>query len=39
MLILSNGALLYLGASSSVTADRRVVEVYLGSDYKEGDHA
>ena len=39
MLILSNGALLYLGASSGVTADRRVVEVYLGSDYKEGDHA
>jgi branched-chain amino acid transport system ATP-binding protein len=39
MLILSNGSLLYLGASSGVTADQRVVEVYLGSNYKEGDHA
>ena len=39
MLILSNGTLLYLGESSGVTADQRVVEVYLGSNYKEGDHA
>jgi len=39
MLILSNGSLLYLGDSRGVTADQRVVEVYLGSNYKEGDHA
>lgn len=39
MLILSYGSLLYLGESDRVTADQRVVEVYLGSNYKEGDHA
>lgn len=39
MLILSNGSLLYMGDSRGVTADQRVVEVYLGSNYKEGDHA
>lgn len=39
MLILSNGSLLYLGDSRGVTSDQRVVEVYLGSNYKEGDHA
>ncbi|MCA2002189.1 MAG: ATP-binding cassette domain-containing protein [Chloroflexi bacterium] len=39
MLILSAGSLLYLGDSRGVTSDPRVVEVYLGSGYKEGDHA
>lgn len=39
MLILSAGKLLYLGDSRGVTSDQRVVEVYLGSGYKEGDHA
>ncbi len=31
MMILADGALLYLGPSSGVTNDRRVVEVYLGA--------
>ena len=35
MLILDNGSLLYLGKSSEVTSDRRVVEIYLGSEYGE----
>lgn len=39
ILILSNGSPLYLGDSRGVTSDPRVVEVYLGSGYKEGDHA
>jgi branched-chain amino acid transport system ATP-binding protein len=37
MLILSDGQVLYLGASSGVAEDRRVVEVYLGG--KGGSHA
>ena len=32
MMILDNGALLYLGPSSGVTQDRRVIEVYVGMD-------
>lgn len=32
MLILDNGALIYMGTSSEVTSDRRVVEIYLGSE-------
>lgn len=39
ILILDNGKLLYLGKSSEVTLDRRVVEVYLGSSYGEGKDA
>ncbi len=35
MLILDNGAKIYMGKSSEVTSDRRVVEVYLGSEYEE----
>ncbi len=35
MLILDNGSLLYLGKSSEVTSDRRVVEIYLGREYGE----
>ncbi len=35
MLILDNGALLYLGKSSEVTSNKRVVEIYLGSEYGE----
>lgn len=35
ILILDNGSLLYLGKSSAVTSDRRVVEIYLGSEYGE----
>jgi branched-chain amino acid transport system ATP-binding protein len=38
MLILADGSLLYLGESEGVTRDRRVVEVYLGSEV-EGEHA
>jgi branched-chain amino acid transport system ATP-binding protein len=39
ILILDNGKLLYLGKSSEVTLDRRVVEVYLGSSYGEDKDA
>jgi branched-chain amino acid transport system ATP-binding protein len=39
ILILDNGKLLYLGKSSEVTSDRSVVEVYLGSNYREGNDA
>jgi branched-chain amino acid transport system ATP-binding protein len=38
MMILHDGALLYLGDSGKVTQDRRVVEVYLGTK-KDGSHA
>lgn len=38
-LILDNGALLYLGPSSGVTEDRRVIEVYLGSEGKGEEDA
>jgi branched-chain amino acid transport system ATP-binding protein len=38
MMILADGALLYLGPSDSVTNDRRVVEVYLGAQ-EEAEHA
>lgn len=38
MMILSDGEMLYLGASKKVTEDRRVVEVYLGGK-EEGHHA
>jgi branched-chain amino acid transport system ATP-binding protein len=38
-LILDNGSLLYLGSSSGVTEDRRVIEVYLGSESKGGEDA
>lgn len=37
MMILHDGELLYLGPSSGVTQDRRVVEVYLGSSQEVGD--
>ncbi len=39
MLILSNGSLLYIGPSSEVTKDRKVVEVYIGAAHKEEFHA
>jgi len=39
ILILSAGSPLYLGDSRGVTSDPRVVEVYLGSGYKEDAHA
>ena len=38
MMILADGALLYLGPSQGVTSDRRVVEVYLGAQ-EEAEHA
>ena len=38
MMILADGALLYLGPSGGVTSDRRVVEVYLGAQ-EEAEHA
>jgi len=38
MMILADGALLYLGPSEGVTNDRRVVEVYLGAQ-EETQHA
>lgn len=38
MLILADGTMLYLGPSSGVTNDRRVVEVYLGTQ-EEAEHA
>jgi branched-chain amino acid transport system ATP-binding protein len=38
MMILADGALLYLGPSEGVTNDRRVVEVYLGAQ-EETEHA
>ncbi len=39
ILILDNGSLIYMGSSSEVTSDRRVVEIYLGSDDKGGEDA
>jgi branched-chain amino acid transport system ATP-binding protein len=39
MMILNNGALLYLGSSQGVSDDQRVVEVYLGAKHQEGSHA
>ena len=38
MMILADGSLLYLGPSDGVTSDRRVVEVYLGTE-EEVEHA
>jgi len=38
MMILADGALLYLGPSEGVTNDRHVVEVYLGAQ-EEAEHA
>jgi branched-chain amino acid transport system ATP-binding protein len=38
MMILADGSLLYLGPSQGVTDDRRVVEVYLGTD-EEAENA
>jgi branched-chain amino acid transport system ATP-binding protein len=39
MLILDNGEKIYMGQSSEVTSDRRVVEVYLGNEYGEEEDA